>query len=97
VSARLFRVISRNHPAAAIRLFRDTVMNRENLAVGRYPWRAWRILVGALQDSRAREARRFIRNNSHLLQEGPDSGGGVAERKIAEHLISFPDRAAAKP
>jgi hypothetical protein len=67
-------------------LFRDTVMNRENLAAGRYPWRAWRVLVGALQDSRAREARRFIRNNSHLLQEGPDSGGDAAERKIAKNL-----------
>jgi hypothetical protein len=43
-------------------------MNRKNLFAGGYPGRAWRILVGALQDSRAREARRFIRNNSHLVQ-----------------------------
>jgi hypothetical protein len=48
-------------------------MNRENLTVDRYPWRAWRILLDALQDSRAREARRFIRNNSHLLQDSPAS------------------------
>jgi hypothetical protein len=44
-------------------------MNRKNLNAGGYAGRAWRILVSALQTSRAREARRFIRNNSHLVLE----------------------------